>query len=154
MKKLIFIIIPTVFILIILVISYSLSNTPKRTGEEINNEKINNSIKSNENTFDYQIRGTYDFLQDIPTTRFSYIFVDDKSVIFASDGINYGTYRIENNIIFIDYYETYLPTYDTPADFTKDAEQLVIIDENNIYNTSAERTFTKVNDKTYLDFNT
>ena len=113
-----------------------------------------NSINKTKDVSNYLIRGTYDFLQDIPTTRASYIFVDDKSVIFASDGINYGTYRIENNTILIDYYETYLPTYDTPADFTKDSERLLIIDENNLYNTYAECTFTKINDKTYLDFNT
>lgn len=109
-------------------------------------EKVNGLSRDQE----YKILGTYNAERPYGTEAFVYIF-SEKSVIFGSDAYSDGSYEIEGDKIKITYTITHSPDdYDTPMYPVKSPEELTILDENTLIDSTGEKYY-KTSDKTTIE---
>ena len=146
------IIIICIFLLIstILLIVKKRENT--NNNSEIKENFSNVSLEENtleNNNINYKILGTYNAKRPDGTEAFTYIF-SENSVIFASDTYNDGTYIIDGNKIKITYSVTHSPVDNSPMDFVRNPEELIIEDDNTLINKDGTK-FYKTSEKTTLE---
>ena len=110
----------------------------------------NNISENNDgHTIQYKILGTYNAERPVGTEAFIYVF-SENSVIFASDAYSDGTYTIDGNKIKITYSVTHSPVDNSPMDFVREPEELIIEDENTLVNSEGTK-FYKTSEKTTFE---
>lgn len=151
----IIIIILLVFTMLFLLGRNNDSNKNNEVKEDIaskSEENLNvNNIEedNNEGRLQYKILGTYNAKRPEGTEAFVYVF-SENSVIFASDAYSDGTYTIEGDKIKITYSVTHSPVDNSPMDFVREPEELIIEDENTLVNSEGTK-FYKTSDKTTFE---
>lgn len=114
------------------------------------NLNVNNIEEdNNEGRLQYKILGTYNAKRPEGTEAFVYVF-SENSVIFASDAYSDGTYTIEGDKIKITYSVTHSPVDNSPMDFVREPEELIIEDENTLVNSEGTK-FYKTSEKTTFE---
>lgn len=159
MKKkyyvIIIIIILLVFTMLFLLGRNNDSNKNNEVKENIaskSEENLNvNNIEEDNNgdRLQYKILGTYNAKRPEGTEAFVYVF-SENSVIFASDAYSDGTYTIEGDKIKITYSVTHSPVDNSPMDFVREPEELIIEDENMLVNSEGTK-FYKTSEKTTFE---
>lgn len=159
MKKkyyvIIIIIILLVFTMLFLLGRNNDSNKNNEVKENIaskSEENLNvNNIEEDNNgdRLQYKILGTYNAKRPEGTEAFVYVF-SENSVIFASDAYSDGTYTIEGDKIKITYSVTHSPVDNSPMDFVREPEELIIEDENTLVNSEGTK-FYKTSEKTTFE---
>lgn len=113
-------------------------------------QELEDKIDELEKEPEYKILGTYNAERPYGTEAFVYIF-SEKSVIFGSDAYSDGSYEIEGDKIKITYTITHSPDdYDTPMYPVKSPEELTILDENTLIDSTGEKYY-KTSDKTTIE---
>ena len=159
MKKkyyvIIIIIILLVFTMLFLLGRNNDSNKNNEVKENIaskSEENLNvNNIEEDNNgdRLQYKILGTYNAKRPEGTEAFVYVF-SENSVIFASDAYSDGTYIIDGDKIKITYSVTRSPVDNSPMDFVREPEELIIEDENTLVNSEGTK-FYKTSEKTTFE---
>lgn len=122
-------------------------NIASKSEENLN---VNNIEEDNNgDRLQYKILGTYNAKRPEGTEAFVYVF-SENSVIFASDAYSDGTYTIEGDKIKITYSVTHSPVDNSPMDFVREPEELIIEDENTLVNSEGTK-FYKTSEKTTFE---
>lgn len=122
-------------------------NIASKSEENLNVNNIEED--NNEGRLQYKILGTYNAKRPEGTEAFVYVF-SENSVIFASDAYSDGTYTIEGDKIKITYSVTHSPVDNSPMDFVREPEELIIEDENTLVNSEGTK-FYKTSEKTTFE---
>ena len=122
-------------------------NVASKSEENLNVNNIEED--NNEGRLQYKILGTYNAKRPEGTEAFVYVF-SENSVIFASDAYSDGTYTIEGDKIKITYSVTHSPVDNSPMDFVREPEELIIEDENTLVNSEGTK-FYKTSEKTTFE---
>lgn len=122
-------------------------NIASKSEENLNVNNIEED--NNEDRLQYKILGTYNAKRPEGTEAFVYVF-SENSVIFASDAYSDGTYTIEGDKIKITYSVTHSPVDNSPMDFVREPEELIIEDENTLVNSEGTK-FYKTSEKTTFE---
>lgn len=153
-----------VIIIIIILLVFTMLFLLGRNNDSNKNNEVKESIASkseenlnvnnieednNEGRLQYKILGTYNAKRPEGTEAFVYVF-SENSVIFASDAYSDGTYTIEGDKIKITYSVTHSPVDNSPMDFVREPEELIIEDENTLVNSEGTK-FYKTSEKTTFE---
>lgn len=122
-------------------------NIASKSEENLNVNNIEED--NNEGRLQYKILGTYNAKRPEGTGAFVYVF-SENSVIFASDAYSDGTYIIDGDKIKITYSVTHSPVDNSPMDFVREPEELIIEDENMLVNSEGTK-FYKTSEKTTFE---
>ena len=122
-------------------------NIASKSEENLNVNNIEED--NNEGRLQYKILGTYNAKRPEGTEAFVYVF-SENSVIFVSDAYSDGTYTIEGDKIKITYSVTHSPVDNSPMDFVREPEELIIEDENTLVNSEGTK-FYKTSEKTTFE---
>lgn len=122
-------------------------NIASKSEENLNVNNIEED--NNEGRLQYKILGTYNAKRPEGTEAFVYVF-SENSVIFASDAYSDGTYIIDGDKIKITYSVTHSPVDNSPMDFVREPEELIIEDENTLVNSEGTK-FYKTSEKTTFE---